>query len=77
MLNANRDDQTQVKTLWSETLVEILLDALKNNRNDAVVLGTLRELREKGYKRQYVLDKVERALGTGAAIRVRRLTSSR
>lgn len=65
------DDKTMAKTLWSDTLVDILIAALKKNAADDQIKGIIRELREKGFKKNYVIGKVTRELDENAARRVR------
>jgi hypothetical protein len=69
------EDQTRTvaKTLWSETVLEILYESLRLNKDDKIVGGVLREVREKGFKRSYILDKVEKKVSAQAASRVRAL----
>jgi hypothetical protein len=66
-------DKTITKTLWSETLIEILIEALKRNKGDAEIGQLLKEIRGKGFKRHYVIEKVEKSLDAAAASRIRRL----
>ena len=67
------DDKTIAKTLWSDTLVEILIVALKKNSGDKEIMGIIRELRDKGFKKSYVIGKVSKELDENAARRVRLL----
>jgi len=67
------DDKTIAKTLWSDTLVEILIAALKKNSGDKEIRGIIRELRDKGFKKNYVIGKVSKELDENAARRVRLL----
>lgn len=69
----DNDDKTVAKTLWSETLVEILLAALKKGSGDDEIRGIIRELKEKGFRKSYVIDKVRREIDDNAARRVRLL----
>lgn len=70
---SENDDKTIAKTLWSETLVEILLAALRKGSGDDEISGIIRELREKGFRRNYVVDKVRKEIDDNAARRVRML----
>lgn len=65
------NDKTVSKTLWSETLIEMLLMALRKNRPDAEIKGMIKELHDKGYKNNYILEKVNKELGDIIARRVR------
>ena len=70
------DDATQktvAKTLWSETLIDLLIISLQNNQSDEKVTELLKELRQKKFKRDYIISKTERALGNREATRVRSL----
>lgn len=66
--------KTITKTLWSETIIEMLIDSLKRNASDKQVRELLREIRDKGFKRRYVLAKVEKSAGAAAAQRVKQLS---
>ena len=64
---------TTAKTLWTETILEILYQSLKANKSDDVVRDILKEVREKGFKPDYIYEKVEKKVDKTAAIRVRGL----
>lgn len=64
-------DRTITKTLWSETLVEILILSLQKKRPDKEIKEILKELRTKGFKPGYITDKVEKELGAESARRVK------
>jgi hypothetical protein len=66
--------KTITKTLWSETIIEMLIDGLKRNASDQEIREWVREIRNKGFKRRYVLAKVEKSAGAAAAERVRQLS---
>jgi hypothetical protein len=65
--------KTTAKTLWSETILEILYETLRRNKADAELIGVLREVQQKGFKRDYILDKVAKKVDERAATRVRQL----
>ena len=67
------NDTTIKKTLWSETLLDILYDALEKNRPDYVLLEILTDLRGKGFKKQYLIKKIEKNCGEQAVRRLKRL----
>ena len=71
--STTRDDTTLKKTLWSETLLDILYDALERNRPDYVLLEILTDLRGKGFKKQYLIKKVEQNNGEQAARRLKKI----
>jgi len=62
---------TSLRTLWSETLFEMLYDAVKHNWSRNALLEIMSELRRKGYKPDRVLKKIERKFGADAAMKVR------
>jgi len=61
---------TSPKSLWSETIFEILFDLLEANKPDRDILRVLAEIRDKGYKKSYVIRKVEKKLGKSTAARI-------
>lgn len=62
---------TTSRTLWSETLLEMLNYALRQHRADREVRQIVSELRSKGYRSGYLLAKVQRDLGDAKAGRLR------
>lgn len=64
---------TVAKTLWSETVLEILYESLKKNKPDATIREVLREVRLKGFKPHYIIEKVRNKVDGTAAIRVKAL----
>lgn len=66
-------DKTITKTLWTETLVEILVLSLKKKRPDKEIIEILKELRAKGFKPSYITGKVEKELGAESARRIKAL----
>ena len=73
-MTEDKSDKTIAKTLWSDTLIDILLIALRKNSTDQQVIDIIRELNAKGYKSDYLIDKVAREIDENAARRVRLLT---
>ena len=69
----DNDDKTVAKTLWSETLIDMLIATLKANKSDEQIKGLLRECKQKGFKASYLTGKVRKELGEGAAVRLKRL----
>jgi len=67
------DDETIAKTLWSETILEILYTSLKKNKSDTEIIELLKEIRGKGFKRAYIIEKTEKIVDKQAAMRVRGL----
>ena len=60
-------DTTNLQTLWTETLFEMLFDAVKNDWSANAVMEILKELNRKGYKVDRVVDRVRRKLGDKAS----------
>ena len=73
MEEADHGSATTVKTLWTETILDVLYLALKYEKPDKDVLEVLRYVKLKGCKPAYVIDKVRRKLGDRAAFRVKSL----
>ena len=72
------DDATQktiAKTLWSETLIDLLIVSLEKNLSDEKVTELLRELKQKKFKRDYIIGKIKKSLGEKEANRVKLLLS--
>ncbi len=72
------DDQdatslTTAKTLWTETILEILYQTLKDKKPDNAVIEVLKEVRQKGFKTEQLIQKVEKKVDKQAALRVRAL----
>lgn len=70
------DDATQktiAKTLWSETLIDLLIISLEKNLSDEKVTELLKELKQKKFKRDYIIGKIKKALGEKEANRVKLL----
>ena len=69
--------KTTAKTLWSETILEILCETLRRNKSDKELLGVLKEVQQKGFKRDYILEKVTKKVNEQASTRVRHLLNKR
>ena len=67
------DDKTIAKTLWSDTLIDMLVASLKADKSDDQIKGLLKECKEKGFKASYLTGKVRKELDERAATRVKRL----
>ena len=65
--------KTTAKTLWTETILEILYESLRKERPDEEIQGVLKEVRSKGFKRSYIVNKVKRKVDTKSAQRVKLL----
>lgn len=74
MSENSNDDTTQktiAKTLWSETLIDLLVIALQNNQSDKKVTELLRELKQRNFKNDYIIGKIGKTLGASEENRVR------
>ena len=67
------DDKTVAKTLWSETLVDMLIASLKANKSDEQIKGLLIECKQKGFKASYLTEKVKKELDEAAVVRMKKL----
>jgi len=73
MTESDNTSLTTAKTLWTETILEILYQTLKTNKPDAEVKSVLKEVRIKGFKPGLIIQKVEKKVGKQAALRVKAL----
>ena len=71
--NDDATQQTIAKTLWSETLIDLLIVSLEKNLSDEKVTELLKELRQKKFKRDYIISKIKKALGVKEENRVKQL----
>jgi len=67
------DDKTVAKTLWSETLIDMLIASLKANKSDEQIKGLLIECKQKGFKVSYLTGKVRKELDEAAVVRMKKL----
>ena len=67
------DDKTIAKTLWSDTLIDMLVASLKADKSDEQIKGLLKECKQKGFKASYLTGKVRKELDERAATRIKRL----
>lgn len=67
MVNDTQTTTTEVKTMWSETLLESLYVALEKNKSD-VLMEVLDELKVKGYENDYLIEKVKKKIGPNAVV---------
>ncbi len=65
--------KTTAKTLWTETVLEILYETLRRNRPDKDVAVALKEAQQKGFTKDYLMEKVAKKIDERAAQRVRQL----
>ena len=69
----DEQDKTITKTLWSETIIDALVIGLQKNVSDEKIKELINEIKAKGYKASYIIDKVTKESGTTARARVKRL----
>ncbi len=62
---------TTAKTLWTETILEVLYLALKYDKPDETVRKILKQM--KGSKPDYIIKKVDQKLGEAASLKLRTL----
>ena len=67
------DDKTIAKTLWSDTLIDMLVASLKADKSDDQIKGLLKECKGKGFKASYLTGKVRKELDERAVTRIKRL----
>jgi hypothetical protein len=67
------DHTTTPKTLWTETLFEILIDALKANKSDKYILEALKDLKQKQLKGVVIVSHIDKKLGKEQAMRIKTL----
>ena len=73
---SDNEDATSVtiaKTLWSETLIELLIVSLEKGQSDEKITELLKELKQKKFKPDYIVKKVTKSLGEKEANRVKLL----
>ena len=59
--------KTDLRTLWSETLVELLHDAVKEKWSDKAIKEIIKELYNKGYKTEQLMALLDKKIGPEAA----------
>ena len=74
---ADKPEMTEIKTMWSESLLESLYVALRKSKDDGVVKDVLNDLKEKDYDNDYIINKVKRKVGPKAAERVNALLTGK
>ena len=66
----NTSQTTEKRTLWSETLLDMLYDAIEYDWSGNAVREILFELHQKGYKITRVVKKIDKKLGKEACARL-------
>jgi hypothetical protein len=66
------EDKTAI-TMWSESLIEGLYIGIAKSGNDNALKGLIKELREKGYENNYLINKVITNVGPAEGRRLKAL----
>lgn len=66
------EDKTAI-TMWSESLIEGLYIGIAKSGNDNALKGLIKELREKGYENNYLINKVTTNVGPTEGRRLKAL----
>ncbi len=64
--------KTDLRTLWSETLIDLLQDAVKGNWSDNAIKDIMKELYNKGYKTEQLIVMLDKKIGPEAATKLAR-----
>jgi hypothetical protein len=64
--------KTDLRTLWSETLIDLLQDAVKGNWSDKAIKDIIKELYNKGYKTEQLIVMLDKKIGPEAATKLAR-----
>ena len=67
------NDTTTPKTLWTETLFDILIDELQANKSDEKIIVALKDLKQKQLKGVVIVSHIDKKLGKEQAMRVKTL----
>jgi hypothetical protein len=62
------NDKKEVQTMWSESLLEHLYLALKKDKDDAMIMELIEELRVKDYDDDFLIKKVTQKVDNPAAV---------
>ena len=71
------DDETRMKTLWTQTLFDDLYSALKKGKSDTEIKQLLADLKDKEMPPAYLVKKVFEAVNPASAKRVEALLAGR
>ena len=69
------EDKTTPRTLWTQTLLDMLESAIKQKR-DKETLGVLKEFRAKGYGKAQILNYVNKHMAPEDAKHLKRMIDS-
>jgi hypothetical protein len=70
-------EMTEIKTMWSESLLETLYVALKKDKEDALIQEIIVDLRAKEYDDEYLINKVKKKVGPTSATRMESLLAGK
>ena len=70
-------EMTEVKTMWSESLLESLYVALRKDKEDKIVQEVISDLKAKEYEDDYIINKVKKKVGPTAAVRIEALLNGK
>lgn len=70
-------EATEIKTMWSESLLETLYVALRKDKEDALIQEVIVDLRAKEYDDEYLINKVTKKVGPTAASRMKNLLAGK
>ena len=65
------NEDTQPKTLWSQTQFDLLYIALARSKPDIFIKEIMVDLNRRGYPPEYVLPRVRKKLGMVASNRIK------
>lgn len=65
------DEDTQPKTLWSQTQFDMLYLALDRGKTDGIIKEIMVDLNKRGFPPEYVIPRVRKKLGMVASNRVK------
>jgi hypothetical protein len=65
------DEDTQPKTLWSQTQFDLLYIALNRCKPDGIIREIMVDLNKRGFPPEYVLPRVRKKLGMIASNRIK------
>lgn len=74
-MNDKSPEMTEVKTMWSESLLETLYIGLRKDKGDDIIQEVIVDLRAKKYDDKYIINKVTKRVGPEAAKRIESLLS--
>lgn len=65
-----KDDDTHRRTLWSLTMLDMLIDALRQERSDAEINEIVEGMKDRGFKAQELVDEASTRVSRKAALRL-------